>query len=248
LENIFQAIDTLELACKDFLEIQENNFPEQDITLQIKAFNQIIIECKAELNEATFEHKKTILKKFYNTDIDTIELEELDIYLDNFIDNSLQSNNQEINEEKIIVIKEILSHINLFLKNLKFQYDTKISKQTYSLHFPKKPLEELNSKIVQLRTLKRLLEEKLENLSKLLSDSIIENFYTFYIYFSFLLQIPKIQRNELLLLKMANIIDRYINIIEPTFNNRSLQHKDMIYHYAIYELEELKTNIFSFFS
>lgn len=155
---------------------------------------------------------------------------------------------KEGNEEKIIVIKEILSHINLFLKNLKFQYDTKISKQTYSLHFPKKPLEELNSKIVQLRTLKRLLEEKLENLSKLLSDSIIENFYTFYIYFSFLLQIPKIQRNELLLLKMANIIDRYINIIEPTFNNRSLQHKDMIYHYAIYELEELKTNIFSFFS
>lgn len=248
MENIFQAVDTLAFTCKDFLETKERDFPEQDITLQIKAFNQIILECKAELNEATFEHKKNILKNFYNTDIDTIKLEALDTYLETFIDNLLQSNQQAMNEEKIDMIKDILSHIELFLETLKLQYDTKILKRTLPLYFQKKPLEELHGKIIQLKTLKRLLEQKLENLSKILSDSIIENFYTFYIYFTFLLQMPKVQQNELLLLKMANIIDRYIDIIEPAFNNRSLQHKDMIYHYAIFELEELKTDIAFFLS
>jgi len=74
---------------------------------------------------------------------------------------------------------------------------------------------------------------------------IIENFYNIYIFFSFLISLSIEKNKEMLLIEIANRLDRYIEVIEPSFSGRFLHHEDMIYHYAIYEFNELKNQIFT---
>lgn len=56
------------------------------------------------------------------------------------------------------------------------------------------------------------------------------------------------QEEELLTIEIANALDRYIKIINLIFNGRHLKHQDMLYYYAVYELNELKDIIYSHIS
>ena len=48
----------------------------------------------------------------------------------------------------------------------------------------------------------------------------------------------------MLLIEIASHIDKYIEVIEPSFKHRLLHHDDLVYHYTVYELKELKNSIF----
>lgn len=105
----------------------------------------------------------------------------------------------------------------------------------------RKKLEKLLSQLMGLKT---NVEKQMEYDSKELAKFIIDNFYNTYIFFSFLIRISTVQSKQILLIEIANCIDRYINVIEPIFNHRRLKSQDMLYHYVMYEFKELKAHIF----
>ena len=73
---------------------------------------------------------------------------------------------------------------------------------------------------------------------------IIENFYSLYMFLSFLISISISKKREMLLIEIASRLDRYIEAIEPSFKRRFLHRDDLAHHYAVYELKELKNTIF----
>ena len=96
----------------------------------------------------------------------------------------------------------------------------------------------------RLSSLKEGLKLKLENVSKEVSFMIAENFYSLYIFFSFLISLATQKKKEMLLIEIVSCLDGYIEMIKLSFGSRSLHHYDMLYHYTLYEINELREQIF----
>lgn len=243
LKNIFQKIEELKVLSESILNSPtfEKEGANQDIALQIKAFNEIINECKLEIKSTNHAHKEHILRTLYNLDICELTPKAIDNKIDDFIKNQIGFSDDY--EEKINLMKKILQELEDILESLKFKYQTFLFKTKTPLFLQKNKLGDYEKKIQQIESIKNSLQTKLELFSEHLANHIIENFYTFFIFISFLITTPKLCKNEMLLLKVANILDRYIDIIEPALSNRSLHYKDMIYHYALFEVKELKEQV-----
>ncbi len=168
----------------------------------------------------------------------------VDDSLDDYVSGQIDNTNMEVNERKINTLKSILSDVNGIIEELSIEYKNTLHVSSKWYRFEGGKLKKLRKLLKTLLNLKEKLEAKLESDSKKISFTIIENFYNLYIFFSFLISLAIKKRREILLIEIANRLDRYIDVIEPSFSGRFLYHDDMIYHYAIYEIKELKQSIF----
>lgn len=248
MRDLFLKIDKLNQTCQPFLDdIKTEEKKESDIILQLKVFNELIAECKEELSRSTNSHKEYILQSLYSIDTNNSSSEILHQNVEKFIKMHLDKGMLSESEKRISTLQKIVLDIEKIIDSLKIEYVKIINDKKTPLFFYHEKLKEIEKSSTMLSTLKKDLEKKLEQTSVTSASYIIEDFYNFYIFISFLLSTEKIAKNELLILEMINILDRYINLITPAFSNRSLQHQDMIYHYALYELKELKTQALKLF-
>ena len=246
ISNIETKIYNLEALCDPFLQnIEEDDVTSNDnMALKVKAFNEIVTECKDEVESSDTQHKIHILKLLYGLEIDEYELASVDDSLDDYVSGQIDNTNMEVNERKINTLKSILSDVNGIIEELSIEYKNTLHVSSKWYRFEGGKLKKLRKLLKTLLNLKEKLEAKLESDSKKISFTIIENFYNLYIFFSFLISLAIKKRREILLIEIANRLDRYIDVIEPSFSGRFLYHDDMIYHYAIYEIKELKQSIF----
>jgi hypothetical protein len=250
LSELITAIDNLELVCSSFLEKKEEKKDKKDkkdesITLKIKAFDEIIQECKDEVDSASFEHKIHVLKLLYGVEINGYNFSSIDNSLDNYVSGQIDSAHTEVNEYKINSIKSIILSVDEIVEKLAIEYKNILHINSKWYRFQGRKLKTYSKLLTKLMNLKEKLKIQLEIDSKKISFMIIENFYNIYIFFSFLISICIQKNREIFLIEIANRLDRYIEVIEPSFSGRVLHHDDMMYHYAIYELKELKDIIFT---
>lgn len=240
-------IDTLEKMCEPFLNLNEdtNIIKSDNVALKVKAFDEIITECKEEVESSDLDHKIHVLKLLYGLEIDENDVTSADDSLDDYVSGQIDSIRMEVNERKINALKSIISSIHAILEELAIEYKNTLHINSKWYRFQGSKLKNYRELIKKLINLKEKLEAQLENDSKKISFMIIENFYNLYIFFSFLISLSIQNKREILLIEIANRLDRYIEVIEPSFSGRFLHHEDMIYHYAIYEIKDLKNKIFT---
>ncbi|DAB34400.1 MAG TPA: hypothetical protein CFH82_05535 [Sulfurospirillum sp. UBA12182] len=243
LENILKKIEELSTLCEQTLNSPNFKTQEEDknIALQIKAFNGIISDCKMEVKNTDFAHKEYILKTLYDLDINHLTYLQIEEKLDLFLKNHIGSD--EDYEGIISLLKKIIYDLDNISQSIQYQVEAIVFTKQSPLFLFEKKLNRYNEKLIKIKKIKDSLQKKLELVSEYLANQLIENFYNFFIFISFLLNTPKIAKNDMLLIKIANILTRYIEIIEPALSNRSLHYKDMIYHYALFEIKELKEQI-----
>lgn len=233
-----KQIKSLENLCEIFLtknEDEEKN--NENLAIKIKAFNEIVQECKEEVLSSDNDHKKHILKLLYNVDID------LDIDLDDHIKNQESMRPIEEKEQYIDDLKDIKSSVNDIIEKLAIEYKNMLYLNKSWYRFKGLKLKQYEKFLRRLFDLKEKINNKLERSSKNIAFQIIENFYSLYIFFSFLISVAMSSNKELFLIEILGRIDRYISLIEPAFKRRALHHDDMMYHYTVYELEELRSKI-----
>lgn len=236
-----QKIESLESTCKLFLnqEEKDDEKKEENVVLKIKAFEEILRECKEEINVADEEHKKHVLKLLYG-----IDLENFNESLEECMQGQVYYQSIAIEERKINNLKSLVLSVDDILEKLALEYKNLQYTNRKWYGFKGIRLKTLKKLLIQLMYLKERLEKQLKKESQKASYVIIDNFYSFYVFLSFFSNLAINKKKELLLIEIASHIDSYIGVIEPSFKNRFLHHDDLIFHYAVYELEELKNSIF----
>lgn len=243
-------ITDLENICEPFLIAEEESFKDKEVidnmALKVKSFDEIIKECKEEVKSADEKHMEHVLKLLYGLEIDSNSIIDTDKDLENYVSGQINAKDMEVNESRIKNLQNIISNTETIINDLILEYKNTLHVNRKWYSFQGYKLKKYEGFLKRLVNLKEKLEVRLERDSQKISASIIENFYSSYIFFSFLIHISMKHHKEILLLEIANRLDRYIEVIEPSFSGRFLHHDDLIYHYAIYELKELKSIIFKF--
>lgn len=242
-KKLDKQIKSLENLCEIFLEKnddedhkdeEQNN---ENLILKIQAFNNIVKECKEEVASSDIDHKKHVLKLLYNVDI------ELNIDLDDYISNQETMSVIEQNEQYVKNLKDIESNVDDIIEKLTIEYENMVHLNKSWYRFKGLKLKQYAKFLARLMDLKEKINKKLKSYSKNIAFQIIENFYSIYILFSFLISILISTNREFLLIEILGRIDRYIDLIEPAFKHRALHQNDMMYHYTIYELDDLRNKI-----
>lgn len=247
---INKEIKNLQAKCEPFLTISKLSDEEREelekvpTPLQIKAFDTIVEECKKEVSSSTTEKMSHVLKLLYDLETDPFDYENIGQAMEKFSHNQLHDNATGITATHIESMKAVIENIEDVLKSLVAEYKTleKRGKKWYVFQGRRPKI--IANFIRQLSKLKSSLELQIEYDAKKLAELIIDDFYNVYIFFSYLIHFSIAQNQQLLSIEIANFLDKYIKIIKPIFNKRSLKSQDMLYHYILYELRELKVTIF----
>jgi len=246
LSKLKKQIDTIEEVCELFVHVDEEESKkiQDDIVLKIKVFENIVKECKKEIQLSDLEHKVHVLKSRYGIEIDE-ESGRLDASLDSYMSKQIDAKFIEADEKQIDTLKSLISYIDDIVEKLAVEYKTLLYVNKKWYKFKGFKLKKYAKFLTKLMSLKEKLQTKLEDDSKKISVLIIDNFYRLYIFFSFLISLFVLKKSEMLLIEIASRLDKYIEVIETSFRNRSLHHDDMVHHYTIYELKELREQIFT---
>ncbi|MBL0709257.1 MAG: hypothetical protein JJW00_09425 [Sulfurimonas sp.] len=246
LLKLKEQIAAIEETCELFLHVDEEEHEkiEENMVLKIKVFEDIIRECKEEIESSDMDHKVHVLKLLYDIEFEEGS-ERLDDSLESYMNKQTDVQHIETGEKEINVLKSLILHIDDIVEKLAVEYKTLLYATRKWYRFKDSRLKEYANFLIRLMSLKEKLEIKLENDSKKISILIIDNFYSLYIFFSFLISLSIVKKREMLLIEIANRLDRYMEIVKSSFKDRSLYQSDMVHYYIIYELKELKEQIFT---
>ncbi len=250
MKKINNLINQLELTCKPFLTTDTlNDEQKQQLILTsnqtpLQTFNETIDKYKLDANLSPLEKKISILKSYYHVKFGPFEAEEISNSINNFLNTKINDQSLVVGENEIQTINKILDDIN-FISNavhVQLQNLHVKSKKWYISNANKQ--NKLKKSLNKLNILELKIKFQREYHSKQIADNIIDNFYSIYVYLRFMIDVLINKDQQLLLIEIASFLDKYISIISYIFNNRKLNSIDMIYHYASFELNELKTYIY----
>lgn len=250
INKIYKETKILKEKCEPFLTIAKLDKEEREKLettpnpLQIKAFDNIVYECKQEVRNSTPKKMSHILKLLYDVETEPFDPHAVNNTMETFSQKQLQNNKIGITATQIDDMATIVDNIDDVLNGLMSEYKNlnKRNKKWYVFQGNKPKI--IGNIIRELAALRKKLKLQMEYDAKKIAEIIIDDFYNIYIFFSYLIYFSISQNKQLLSIEIANFLDRYIKIINPIFNNRSLKNQDMFYHYVLYELRELKVTIF----
>ena len=78
--------------------------------------------------------------------------------------------------------------------------------------------------------------------ASIISNVILGEFKTVYKFLLYAVFVSKSRSDQLLLAEIISVCDKIAAMIEPVFSGQSLQTGELVYHYLVYELRELKAN------
>ena len=76
--------------------------------------------------------------------------------------------------------------------------------------------------------------------ASIISNVILGEFKTVYKFLLYAVFVSKSRSDQLLLAEIISVCDKIAAMIEPVFSGQSLQTSELVYHYLVYELRELK--------
>lgn len=251
INTVTRDIEALEDECREFLTTEDFSDEEKQelakvpTPLQIKAFNTIVSECKNEIANSSTEKMSGILHLLYNIETEPFVSENISKNIEDFVTIKLSPSALYVTESEIYIMNKITENIDTLCHSLVTE-QRRLNIRSKKWHVYNKNARDLVAQnYKRLATLKKKIEFQIEYNSRQIADLVIEDFYNIYIFFSYIIRMALVKKQELLTIEIANFIDRFINIINHIFNNRHLKNQDMLYYYVVYELNELKTKIYN---
>ena len=234
-----------ELFIEDEDVTDENQETGGNPYIRIKAFENIVEECKEEIKEANEEHIKNILSLLFGLDTDPYKSDKVSSKLYQFIDNILNNADDCCTEKRINEISDMTEYCDKLENILKNEYiSLQKSKKSFFLikvfKNSKKLEKRVQSNLKEISELKTKLQQKVISDSKILFQIILDNFYNIYIFLSFLIRVAVHNKDQIVLIEVANALDRIIKVIEPSFKYYELESKYLLYHYVEFEFKELR--------
>ena len=86
------------------------------------------------------------------------------------------------------------------------------------------------------------LDQMLKTQASIISYVILGKFKNAYKFLLYSVFLAKRRSDQLLLAEIISVCDKIAAMIEPVFSGQSLQTGELVYHYLVYELRELKAN------
>lgn len=250
LKKVGKDIDNLVKHCEVFLSVQNMSEEEKKKLnepckpLQITTFNKIIDECKEEVKKSDLKKINEVLNLLYKINSEPFEYETISKALDAFVTNQLKSSNLQESEESLKTMMKIAENIQNIQESLLLELK-RLNKEAQKIYvFNKLSRNQIVKHHETLEILEKQLYVQMEYDSKKITKKIIDDFYNTYIFLSYIIKLSIEKNQYLLAIEVANAVDRYIDIVSLVFNGRHLKNQDMLYHYLIYELNELKNTIY----
>ena len=233
----FKEIEKLISSLKKNLEVIENNGIEE-VSAQIDAltFNKNVDEIKKKLYNTKDEGD--FFKNVFNT-------EEYYENISSYLDQTNKSLYYKIEKAGVSLkanqnLQESLINISNIMQVLVAEYQIQNKKKKKSVFARSGDTVIIRELLGELMELQNRMNKILHLDSQIVSNVVLENFKTIYTFFYNCIRVAKQRGDELLLVEIAGITDRIIEMIRPVLSGKSLKTNELIYHYLIYELRELK--------
>lgn len=208
----------------------------------IKAFAQNINKCKTFIENIKFEQISSFLEQTYGLNLNN-DLSLMSNELNKFTNSLLSPLSHKESEHSLYNLQKSVENLDEILNILVLDFKQLKSKNKKWFSTGSNKINKTRDEIKRILSIKENLELKIEYQARVLSETIIQKISDILLVYSSLSILASKDKNNFLILEIANCIDRIINVIKPSYSNRSLKSQDMIYYYAIYELRELKGRI-----
>ena len=244
--DIRNEVERLKNDSKKYLEnsLLENKNSIKNFTITLKAFEAIVNDCKEETKSNDIEIVKNVLSMMYGIKTKNFDEKNISNELNKFIDTYLNSEGFSTTEKELKTIRNLIRDIEYISKILKIKLDNENGR--FFLFKNRYQIRELSTYIDELEEIKQGLIVESNYKILILTQSVIDNFYNIYLFLANLIFYAKWENLENILIEIASIIDRIINIITPIYTGDSLNKEELLNHYAIFEFKELLRDIYKF--
>ncbi|AQW82542.1 hypothetical protein [Campylobacter pinnipediorum] len=234
---IKKDIEKLEQYITTFENINNDNI-ENKSKLSVIEFNNMMENLKNKNLKS--QNESSFFKRVFN---DEDYYESISSYLQQIqilLRHKMKKNGVDPNINKNL--KQSLEFIEETMDLLVVEYGNSSKKGYKNTAKHKNKIKET---LVALVDLKEKLNKIVYNDSKIVSNVVLNEFESIFSLFSNCIKVAKNRSDELLLVEVASLSDKIMNMIEPVFVNKSLNPDELIYYYLFYELKELKTSAVS---
>lgn len=101
-------------------------------------------------------------------------------------------------------------------------------------------LRAVKTQLAELLKAQSKLDKMLKTQASIVSKVILGEFKMVYKFLLYSVFVAKSRGDQLLLAEIISVCDKIAAMIEPVFSGQSLQTGELVYHYLVYELRELK--------
>ena len=101
-------------------------------------------------------------------------------------------------------------------------------------------LRAVKTQLAELLKAQSKLDKLLKMQASIISNVILGEFKMAYKFLLYSVFLAKSRGDQLLLAEIISVCDKIAAMIEPVFSGQSLQTGELVYHYLVYELRELK--------
>ncbi|WP_107697722.1 imidazole glycerol phosphate synthase [Campylobacter concisus] len=232
-QNIQKQISVLK---ESLTALEQNSEHEIGLAVGVVEFNKNADELKKKLTNLKGE--SDFFKSVFNTED---YYENISTYLEQIkrsLNYKIEKNgvsfkaNENLQESYVA----ILNIIEILVAEYQIQNKNK-AKNLFSRTID---TTQIKSILVELNTLQERIHNVLHIHSRIVSNVILQNFKIIYTFFYNCIKAAKQRKDELLLVEIAGITDKIITMIKPVFSAKILNTNELIYHYLIFELKELK--------
>lgn len=246
--QIQSSIEEIKERCSKYLGDEEESREKENGTnpnLEIKAFENVVKECKEQIESSDEEHMQNMFKLLYGIDTQNALHSEYTEKMDEIVNMYINDGSgNSPTEDDIEILKSSLEEIDVISGTLIREHKRLKKEDKKLFSFKSSKITKIIGILEELQQMQKKLNFTLELYSKKISKTVIENFYNIFIFFSFLIKVSMAKKNQLLLIETGHNLDRIIDIMTPSFNQHNLENKHLLYHYVVFEFKNLKNLIF----
>ncbi|MGP1359440.1 hypothetical protein [Campylobacter sp.] len=232
-QNIQKQISTLKEGLTALEQSDENKI---ELTIGVAEFNKNAEELKKKLTN--LKGGSDFFKNVFDTE---------DYYenISSYLEQIKRNLNYKIEKDGVSFkanenLRESLATISNIMEILIAEYQIQTKKKKKSLFSRTTDTTQIKSLLAELNVLRERMHNVLHVHSRIVSNVVLQNFKIIYTFFYNCIKAAKQHKDELLLVEIAGITDKIISMINPVFGAKKLDTNELIYHYLVFELKELK--------
>lgn len=229
--------------------LEEHSKVTQDVHIQILSFENIIKECQAQVFDNTLEEIEATLKLVYHIDLKEDgskaavgKLNEIAaIYL------SSKKDGKDIDEYLLEDYRQDLKVVEAALKAISVRERHYAYEGLKRIFTPKKLLKQYQTIKKDLEGLRDTMQGCYRLMHNIITKHIVDGFHYIYLYFLYIINYFRAKNDEIVILEIVAVLDRFIDIMKPLSESIHLKQEHLRNSYVIYELSLLKEELLALY-